>query len=142
MSSINKIESKLGIAFEESFLNIIRNNEEEKYLEREISYFDPVKKKEFSTSMSTFLDPQLADNGGIILENSYYAPEYLINKRIIPFACDAGGYFFCFNYSNGQKTPSIVLWIRDNPEGLDIGEISTNFHDFINNLKDESSCID
>ena len=49
---------------------------------------------------------------------------------------DAGGYLFCFDYRKNQ-IPSVVLWIRDNPDERDIADIAINFEEFLKKLEPE-----
>ena len=142
MDNLSNLEKNLKIKIPKFFLKIIDNKIEKKYVEIEILYTDPLKNKNFSTAISTFFMPEIRDDGSILLEDLYYAPIELIKTKIIPFACDAGGYFFCFDYRNNRNDPSIILWIRDNPEGYDIAKLANTFEEFVNNLKSEDEIDD
>lgn len=65
----------------------------------------------------------------------YYSKSIMKEINILPFACDAGGYFFCFDYRKNKNNPAVVLWIRDNPEGYDIADLALSFEEFIDKLK-------
>lgn len=130
------LEKVLGIKLDKNYLNFLVNSTPEEQKKRGVTYFDPLKNKFFKTSISTFFRPRVSNFGGILLEDEFYAPEELIKNKIIPFGMDAGGYLFCFDYRKNQ-IPSVVLWIRDNPDERDIADIAINFEEFLKKLEPE-----
>lgn len=136
LEKIQNLESFFGISLDQNYVSFIINNNSEKQKDREINYFDPFKKKSFRTSISTFFHPKISALGGLLLDDEFYAPEELIENKIIPFGMDAGGYLFCFDYRK-NKAPSVVLWIRDNPTGMDISDLAINFEEFLKKLEPE-----
>jgi hypothetical protein len=67
----------------------------------------------------------------------FYSMPIMKERRILPFASDAGGYFLCFDYRHTSKNPPVILWIRDNSEDKDIAIVADSFEEFINSLKSE-----
>jgi|GEM_PF-4032619 len=130
------LENAFGIRLDREYVIFLEDNILEKYTEKEIDYFDPLKNKNLKTSISTFFRPIISNSGGMLLEDEFYAPKELTENKIIPFGMDAGGYLFCFDHRKSQ-TPSIVLWIRDNPEGKETADIAINFEEFLKKLEPE-----
>lgn len=132
------LENILHINLDKNYTNFLEGNKLEKYIEKEISYIDPLKNKSSKTSISTFFCPTISKSGALLLEADFYAPEELTWSRIIPFGMDAGGYLFCFDYRKSY-VPSIILWIRDNPAGEDMADIAINFEEFLKKLESEEN---
>ncbi len=136
LEPIQNLESIYGVNLDKNYVDFLTDNSHEDPKKKGINYFDPLRKKNFKTSICTFFHPKISNFGGFLLEDDFYAPDELIENKIIPFGMDAGGYLFCFDYRK-NKIPSVVLWIRDNPSGKDITDIATNFEEFLKKLEPE-----
>ncbi|WP_458117969.1 SMI1/KNR4 family protein [Bacillus sp. PK6-026] len=59
--------------------------------------------------------------------------------NIIPFATDAGGNLFCFDYRNSETSPTVVFWDHEeafeNPEAA-VTYVCDNFTELINSLRE------
>ena len=130
------LENTLHINLEGDYIKLLASNRVDEYTEKNVNYINPLINKNLKTSISTFFCPTISNSGGLLLEEDFYAPEELTGNRIIPFGMDAGGYLFCFDYRKSD-IPSIVLWIRDNPEGEDIADLAINFEEFLKKLESE-----
>lgn len=142
MKKLKNIENSLNVIFNRTYINLMKNEKYNENLNKITTYVDPYKDKKFFIGLDDFFLLELRNKNEILLKessssSSYYAPTDLINNKIIPFACDAGGYLFCFDYRQNNNKPLIILWIRDNPDNLNIAHLANSFEEFINKLKSE-----
>ena len=129
----NEIETEFGIIIP-NLMNIPEGSE--------TSYVNPLNEETEYTSIDRVFSfdcfPLLNFGDSVTTDFDYYSLPMLKEKAILPFASDAGGYFFCFDYQRSKDRPSITLWIRDNPEECDFVLLANSFEEFIDSLKDES----
>lgn len=106
-----------------------------------IEYINPVNNMLEKTSlekMFRFDHFPLEDFGDNLTNDfEYYSVPLFMELKILPFAEDGGGYFFCLNYNETPTNPKVVLWIRDNEYGKNLASIADSFDEFISMLKSE-----
>lgn len=61
--------------------------------------------------------------------------EDILPERVIPFAGDPGGNFFCFDYRNGAAQPPVVFWSHDDPQAPP-QRVAASFSDLLERLAD------
>ena len=126
------LEKKINIKIPN--INLVSNS-------KLISYINPLTIKKEKTSLVNlfkFDHFPLQELGDYITNDfEYYSLPLFKERKILPFAEDGGGYFFCLNYHVSNNEPSIVLWLRDNEEGKDLALIANSFDEFLSMLKSE-----
>lgn len=98
MAVIEKVERNLGVIFPKSYKHYISNNNGGHI---EGTYIDESGIKEIISFRFLILEEQILEYCNIL--------NGCTPKDIIPFATDAGGNYYCFDYKENQNEPKIVF---------------------------------
>ncbi|MBQ3599735.1 MAG: SMI1/KNR4 family protein [Lachnospiraceae bacterium] len=92
---------------------------------------------DIETSVQTFLSMKYKNEIGYTLEDMYlhFVNKNVIQKKYVPFACDAGSNLFCIDVETGKI---VIVW-------MDMGEVnesmipvlSNSFDEFIDSLEED-----
>lgn len=98
MGIIETVERKLGFIFPDSYKNYVINNNGGHI---EGTYIDESGIKEIISFRFLAFEEQILEQANILKDCT--------PKNIIPFAADAGGNYYCFDYKENLNKPTIVV---------------------------------
>lgn len=98
MAIIEKVEKKLSVIFPKSYKHYISNNNGGHI---EGTYIDESGIKEIISFRFLIFEEQILQHCNIL--------NGCIPKNVIPFATDAGGNYYCFDYKENSNEPKIVF---------------------------------
>lgn len=98
MEIIESVERKLGVTFPDSYKQYVSNNNGGHI---EGTYVDESGIKEMISFRFLVFKEQILEQADILKD--------CIPKNIIPFATDAGGNYYCFDYKEDLNKPKIVF---------------------------------
>ncbi len=121
------VQEQLGVAFPEDYLTVVGTHQGAAPDRTLVTLPDGT-----GTTLSMLLHfedhPEGLDLLGI-LEFSEILP-----KRVIPFALDPGGNYFCFDYRSTGTDPPVVFLATDDPEA-EPERLASSFTELIDSLQ-------
>ncbi|MCB0115333.1 MAG: SMI1/KNR4 family protein [Caldilineaceae bacterium] len=132
-SVVAEVESLLYCDFPDDFRAIIKKCHGGIPVPNRFVYHDAVLQM-VESSIEQLLSFNLEDADNIV--RSYYDLSTQLPDDLIPFACDAGGDYICFDYrSDSSEYPVVVYWSHESEPDASIFYLADSFSEFLGMLK-------
>ncbi|NLS87451.1 SMI1/KNR4 family protein [Bacillus subtilis] len=130
-SQIEEVEEKLKIKFPTDFKEFIKDHNGCSPIDKKVVLFQD--SRESINNLLSIGDPTRPIDLLSTIDN---VKDRLVDK-LIPFATDAGGNLFCFDYRTSSQEPVIVFWDHDiayEDKESSISYVCDSFTELINKL--------
>ncbi|MCY7807167.1 SMI1/KNR4 family protein [Bacillus spizizenii] len=130
-SQIEEVEEKLKIKFPTDYKEFIKDHNGCSPIDKKVVLFQD--SRESINNLLSIGDPTRPIDLLSTIDN---VKDRLVDK-IIPFATDAGGNLFCFDYRMSSQEPVIVFWdheIAYEDKEISISYVCDSFTELINKL--------
>ncbi|MEC3654825.1 SMI1/KNR4 family protein [Bacillus siamensis] len=133
-SQIEEVEEKLKIKFPTDYREFIKDHNGCSPIDKKVVSFQ--NSRESINNLLSIGDPTRPIDLLSTLDN---VKDRLVDK-IIPFATDAGGNLFCFDYRMSSQEPAIVFWdheIAYEDKESSISYVCDSFTDLMDKLEEQ-----
>ncbi|ATL40306.1 SMI1/KNR4 family protein [Bacillus velezensis] len=133
-SQIEEVEEKLKIKFPTDYREFIKDHNGCSPIDKKVVSFQ--NSRESINNLLSIGDPTRPIDLLSTLDN---VKDRLVDK-IIPFATDAGGNLFCFDYRMSSQEPVIVFWdheIANEDKESSISYVCDSFTDLMDKLEEQ-----
>ncbi|ERH56121.1 SMI1/KNR4 family protein [Bacillus sp. EKM208B] len=133
-SQIEEVEEKLKIKFPTDYRDFIKDHNGCSPIDKKVVLFQ--NSRESINNLLSIGDPTRPIDLLSTIDN---VKDRLVDK-IIPFATDAGGNLFCFDYRMSSQEPAIVFWdheIAYEDKKSSISYVCDSFTDLMDKLEEQ-----